>query len=597
MKFAYLFLTSFFFTFLLTPLVKSIAGRAGIVARPKEDRWHKNVIPLMGGVAIYASFIIAYFVHLGRAKPALGLLLGATSIFLLGIVDDLKGLSPQAKLIGQIICASLTVTSGVMIRMIPPIIAIPVTILWIVGITNSFNLLDNMDGLSAGVAAIASLTLFACALALKNYETAAVSLILSGAALGFLPHNFYPAKIFMGDCGAMFLGFTLSSLTIMGTWKEASHLFLVLFIPVLSLAVPIFDTIFVTVTRTIDGRSVAKGGKDHTSHRMVFLGWQEKKAVAALYMISILFGFAAYISLHVKVYVSAILVTLLSIIIFALGVFLNHTTRRKEMGLEILPPPRGVTYYKNQSELIDALIKYKRAIFEVVCDFCLICVAYISSYIIRYDGVIDHYNFGLIAKSLPILIVVNLLAFSISGVYGNIWRYIGLNELLNIVKGILLGTVVSALVLLVAFRFEGFSRMIFVLDAMILLILMSAVRIAFRLFREQIFVSLDTRGRRVLIFGAGDTGDAFLREVHKNRAFNYRPVGFVDDDPSKQRRRIQGVPVLGVRSDIPQLVEENLIDEIILAIPSADEKTKADIEAICRESGVEYRHVSGMYLR
>jgi FlaA1/EpsC-like NDP-sugar epimerase len=132
---------------------------------------------------------------------------------------------------------------------------------------------------------------------------------------------------------------------------------------------------------------------------------------------------------------------------------------------------------------------------------------------------------------------------------------------------------------------------------MVLLILMSSVRIAFRIFREQVFVSFDDGGRRVLIFGAGDAGDAFLREVRKNRSLSYRPVGFIDDDISKQGRRIQGIPVIGVRSDIPRLSVEKKIDEIILAIPSADRKTKDDIEAICRESGVEYHQISGIYLK
>lgn len=596
MKYAYLFSAAFFLTFVITPLVKFAAGRLGIVAKPKEDRWHKNVIPLMGGVAIFAAFMMTYLASLHGTKVNLGLVVGCTAIFILGVADDLWGLSPQTKLVGQIVCASLAVIFGVMIKGIPfAAVAIPLTILWIVGITNSFNLLDNMDGLSAGVAAIASATLFACSLALNEPGIASIALILTGASLGFLPHNFYPAKIFMGDCGAMFLGFTLASLTVMGTWKDASHLFMVLLVPVLVLAVPIFDTIFVAVTRTIDGRSVAKGGKDHTSHRMVFLGWQERKAVIVLYFVSILFGLAAYISLHVKIYVGAIITVLLLIVVGAFGIFLNQTTRAKRPMPE--PLSKEVSYYKNESELIEALIKYKRVIFEVLCDFVLICIAYISSYIMRYEGIIDHYNFGLIARSLPVLIVIKLLSFSISGVYGNIWRYIGLNELLNIVKGVVIGSVASVVVLVVAFRFEGFSRMIFVLDAMVLLILMSAVRIAFRLFREQIFVSLDGRERRILIFGAGDAGDAFLREIRKNRSLNYRPVGFIDDDPFKQGRRMQGIPVVGVRSDIPKLVEDMDIDEVIIAIPSADRKTKDDIEAICRESGAEYHQVSGIYLK
>lgn len=596
MAYVYLFITAFSIAFLTTPVVKAAAGRLGIVAKPKEDRWHKKVIPLMGGIAIFTAFMTTYLIFMRGGKVNMGLVVGGASIFLLGVVDDIRGLSPRTKLVGQIVCASLAVMFGVSIKVIPfAAISVPITILWMVGITNSFNLLDNMDGLSAGVTAIASLTLFACSLALHSYEIAMVSLIMAGASLGFLPHNFYPARIFMGDCGAMFLGFTLSALTIMGTWKEVSHLFLVLLVPVLALAVPIFDTLFVAVTRTIDGRSVSKGGRDHTSHRMVFLGWQERKAVTVLYAISILFGAAAYVSLHVKIYVSAVILSLLVLVVSVFAIFLNHPTVSRRSVRQ--PGDKGVSFYKNESELIEALVKYKRVIFEVICDFVLICLAYMSSYIMRYEGIIDHYNFGLIAKSLPIIIVIKLLAFSVSGVYGNIWRYIGLNELINIVKGITLGSIASVVVLVVAFRFEGFSRMIFVLDAMVLLILMSAVRIAFRIFREQLFVSFEGQGRRVLIFGAGDAGDAFLREIRKNKSLNYRPVGFIDDDPSKQGRRMQGVPVIGVRSDIPRLVEAKNIDEIILAIPSADRKTKDDIEAICRESGAEYHQISGIYLK
>lgn len=596
MKYLILFSVAFCISFFLTPVVKIIANRFGIVARPKEDRWHKDVIPLLGGVSIYAAFLIPYIVFVRKAGDPIGLIIGVTAIFILGLIDDIRGLTPQAKIVGQIICASLAIIFGVVINIIPfAALAIPLTILWIVGISNSFNLLDNMDGLSCGVAAIASLVLFLCSLLLQNYEVALVSLILSGATLGFLPHNIYPAKIFMGDCGAMFLGFTLASLAIAGTWKQASNLFIVLLMPILALAVPIFDTAFVAITRRMDGRAVAKGGKDHTSHRLVFLGLPEKKAVLTLYAISIIFGLAALASLYLKIYVSAIIITLLLISFFAFGMFLGQSLPLKKETSKVIN--EVAPYYKNESDLIDAIIKYKRAIFEIVCDFCLICIAYISSYVIRYEGMIDHFNFGLIARSLPFIIVIKLAAFYVCGVYGNIWRYIGLSELLNIAKGIALGSIISALAVLVIFRFEGFSRMIFILDAMILLILMSAVRIAFRLFREHIFVSFETRGRGILIMGAGDAGDAFLREVRKNRGLSYRPVGFIDDDLSKLGRRIQGIPVLGTRSDIPNLVKEKAISEVIIAIPSADDKTIEDIMTICREAGVEYHQINGVYLR
>lgn len=594
MKYLTPFLIAFSSSIVLTPLIKIITARLGIVARPKEDRWHKKVVPLLGGVSIYVSFLIPYILFLRKDDVAPGLIVGMTSIFVLGLIDDLRGLSPQNKIVGQIICASLAIIFGIIAKIIPiPAMAIPLTILWIVGITNSFNLLDNMDGLSCGVATIASTTLFACSVLLKNYEVAFASSILVGATLGFLPYNFYPAKIFMGDCGAMLIGFILASLTIEGTWKQASHLFMVMLIPVLALAVPIFDTVFVTVTRKISGKSVSVGGRDHTSHRLVFLGLPEKKAVIILYVISVIFGLAALSSLFLKIYVSAIIIALLLISFFAFGIFLSQAAPFKREPLRI--KDKEVPYYKDEVALIDALVKYKRAIFEILCDLCLICIAYISSYIIRYEGIIDSYNFGLIAKSLPIIIVVRLIAFFVSGVYGNIWRYIGLSDLLNIAKGILLGSVACLLILLAAFRFKGFSRTIFVLDAMILLILMSGIRIAFRLFREHLFVSFETKGKRILIVGAGDAGDSFLREIRKNRALNYRPIGFIDDDSEKLGRRIQGIRVLGTRSDIPNLVKDKAIEEVIITIPSADRKTIEDITAICKESGAEYCEISGIY--
>ncbi|MFH0772261.1 MAG: hypothetical protein V1933_06545 [Candidatus Omnitrophota bacterium] len=595
MNYIYAFLFSFCASFLLTPAAKIIASRMGIVARPKDDRWHKNTIPLLGGAPIFLSFIAAYFLFLGNKGNFTGLVVGASAIFILGFVDDLRGLTPQAKIIGQIVCAALVVLLSIITKTIPfAVWAIPLAILWMVGIANSFNLLDNMDGLSCGIAVIASFTLFVCSFFLKNYQVALMAIIVGGAALGFLPHNFFPAKIFMGDCGAMFLGFVLAALAIEGTLKQASHLFIVLLTPLLALAVPIFDTAFVAITRKIDGRSVVQGGKDHASHRLVFLGLPEKKAVLTLYAISVLFGIAALTSLYLKIYVSVIIISLLVIFFLAFGVFLGHSLTFKKKKPEL--DEADVPYYKDESELIDAIVKHKRVIFEIICDFFLICLAYASSYVIRYEGFIDHFNFGLIAKSLPIIIVIKLAIFYFSGVYGNIWRYIGLVDLLNITKAVVIGSVVSVLFILTIFRFEGFSRMIFVLDAMALLILMSGVRVAFRLFREHIFVSLNTKERNILIMGAGDAGDSFLREIRKNKSLNYRPVGFIDDDREKLGRRIQGIKVLGNRSDIPNLVKEMAISEIIISIPSASQKTVEDIKAICREAGVNYRQLSGIYV-
>lgn len=594
MRYLSFFFAPFLLSFIFTPVVRVAAARFGIVARPKEDRWHKKVIPLLGGAAIFASFLASYLFLLPRDLISAGFVIGVSSIFILGLIDDVKRLSPQNKLLGQIICASLAVVFGINIKLIPfPVIAVPLTILWLVTIANSFNLLDNMDGLSCGVGLIASMTLFVCSLLLKNDAVAFASLILVGAAAGFLPYNFYPARIFMGDCGAMFIGFCLACLAVQGTWKQASNLFMVLFMPVLALAVPIFDTAFVTITRKMDGVSIVRGGKDHTSHRLVFLGLNERRAVVILYVISAIFGLAALASLYLKVYASALIIAVLLIVFFAFGIFLGNSAPFGRMPSR--RPNEDISYYKDETALVEAVVRYKRVIFEILCDLCLICIAYLASYVLRYEGVIDNYNFSLIARSLPIIIVIKLSAFFVMGVYGSIWRYIGLSGIMDIVKGVVAGSSVSVVVLLILFRFQGFSRMIFVLDAMILFILMAAVRVAFRLFREHFFVSFDKKGRRVLIAGAGDTGDAFLREIRKNKTLNYRPVGFIDDDLKKVGRKIQGVKVMGTRTAIPCIVKDKQIDEIIIAMPSADRKTIDNIAAICKESAVEYREISGIY--
>lgn len=277
----------------LTPVTRRIAIKRGQISYPRADRWHRQPTAILGGIAIYAAAMSVFF-FLPFKKNTFGLMAGGTFLFAVGLLDDLMRLAPYLKLFTQVVAGCIAVFFGIVLGV--PIeggLAIPLTLLWIIAITNSFNLLDNIDGLAAGIAAISALMLFFSSRAFVNNPLGPYALIVAGACLGFLPYNFNPARIFMGDCGSMFLGFCLAVISVVGTGRHASNLLLTLALPVLIMTVPIFDTAFVMALRMLQGRKIFEGGSDHTSHHLVTLGLSQRKTVALLYAVSIAFGLIA----------------------------------------------------------------------------------------------------------------------------------------------------------------------------------------------------------------------------------------------------------------------------------------------------------------
>jgi UDP-GlcNAc:undecaprenyl-phosphate GlcNAc-1-phosphate transferase len=278
---------AFLISLILTPSLIMMAHRIGIVSHPRTDRWHQSPVALLGGVAIFSGFITAALLITPVDTQILSLLLGTALIFMLGMLDDLWSLSPQQKLIGQILASFIPVFNNI-IFILPcnTLFSTLVTMLWIIGITNAFNLLDNMDGLAAGIAVIS--TGFMVGYGIQNHlpAIAMVAVCLGGAVLGFLPYNFNPARIFMGDSGSFVLGYVLATVTALGhsqlgveaAWVWVAHIAL--------LGLPIFDTCFVAVMRILHNRKIWQGGRDHTSHRLVALGLGEQSAVLVLYGIS-----------------------------------------------------------------------------------------------------------------------------------------------------------------------------------------------------------------------------------------------------------------------------------------------------------------------
>ena len=294
-------------TFALTPVAMRAAWRLGVVDRPGGRRIHDRPIPLLGGVAILAGIVVAVLPNLDVDRRYASILIGAGLICLLGVVDDRFGIPPLPKLLGQIACAAIPVATGmtidsITIPLIEPstvsfgVLAYPLTIIFIVAVANVVNLADGMDGLAAGVCGISALTFAILALSLGRISAGVMAAAVAGACLGFLPWNFNPAKVFMGDSGALVLGFLLACVSIQGVMKTAAALSLVF--PLVVLLVPILDTSFVILKRLKSGQSIASADKNHFHHRLLRVGYTQRQAVGLLYAWSgVLAAFALAIRL------------------------------------------------------------------------------------------------------------------------------------------------------------------------------------------------------------------------------------------------------------------------------------------------------------
>ena len=375
------FLMSMASSLALTPVCRIAAHRFGFVATPQQDRWHKRPTALFGGVAIVAT-VVMFGLIIGPAGGIWQLLLCGAAIAAFGFVDDWLSLKASTKLIAQIAVASLLLFFGYRLQWTTSMIGdAMLTLFWIVGITNAFNLLDNMDGLCAGTVLIAGAFLL---LVFVNGGAAAAPpaiylAVLLGATAGFLVYNFHPASIFMGDTGSLFLGLNVAALTLVASpdTMGRSGLLTVVAAPVLPLLIPIADTTLVTALRLLSGRAPSQGGPDHMSHRLVAVGLSERRAVATLWALAAAGGLVS-VQLHLSGGggLIAALTFVLAIIIFA--VYLARIRVYSEGDLKALEGKAFTPLVAN--------FMYKRRVAEVLLDLCLIPLAYYTAYRLRFEG-------------------------------------------------------------------------------------------------------------------------------------------------------------------------------------------------------------------
>ena len=577
-------LISFALAVVSTYVVREAAHKFGFVAKPKTDRWHKRPTAMLGGVAIFLATVLVYLFFVPRTSESLVILAGSTVLFLVGLIDDILQVKPYQKLIGQLIGVAIVIGCGLVLPWTnSDIVNIAITCFWLVGITNAINLLDNMDGLSAGIAAIA-----AAALAVgfnasgQNNELIFLAAFI-GALVGFLVFNFNPASIFMGDCGSMFVGFLLASSVLMtDVGGRSRSIVSILAVPALILFVPIFDTTFVTVLRKLWGRKASQGGRDHTSHRLVALGLSERNAVLLLYGLAIIAGAISIFVRELASTQSIALILIFTLLLTFIGVYLAKVKVYEEQQEELaLQNHAAFGFLLNLS--------HKRRIFEVGLDAILIGLTYYASYILIFGAFENSTAWSLFVKSLPILIVLKLFAFLAGGVYRGIWRYTSIRDLLTFLKAVVLGSVFSVLALLLLYRFEFFSRAVFIVDAVLLLFALSGSRMAFRFFRQLLPTLTSGDERKVLIYGAGDGGEMVLRELENNPDWCYKPVGFLDDDPLKTGKVIHGLKVHGGNGSLKEICRENEVQEVLLSFRKVSPERLQEIKTVCRETEISLK--------
>jgi UDP-GlcNAc:undecaprenyl-phosphate GlcNAc-1-phosphate transferase len=566
----------------LTPLVGAIARRRGAVAKPTADRWHTRPTAMFGGVAIAIAVIGTQLLLLPLTRESRVVMAASVALFLVGLADDLLHIKPYQKLIGQLLGAAGVVSFGLVLPWTASFpLNVLITMFWLVGITNAVNMLDNMDGLAAGVSAIAASFLGLNFIANHQWPEALMLAAFAGALLGFLIYNHQPASIFMGDCGSMFAGFLLASSALMsgpGGGRSRSVV-AVLAVPVLVFVVPIFDTTFVTLMRKLAGRAASQGGRDHTSHRLVALGLSERRAVWMLYTFAVAAGSLAMLVRHAALDVSIGAIASFTLILTFLGVSLAHVRVYDED--DSSARPRALFAF-----LID--FSYKRRIFEVALDVLLIVLSYYFAHVLVFGPASDSAGWHLFLATLPIAIALKLAALLISGIYRGLWRYAGLSDVFTYARGVVLGSAATIVYVAVIARREGVTLSVFIIDAMLLLLAVTSSRIAFRALRRLFPATRNPAERRVVIYGATDAGELLLRQLHLNTALRRIPVAFVDADPRKAGRFVHGLPI-GNAADpesIAAFCREHDAAELLIATPGIPATTLREIVEACSSAGV-----------
>jgi UDP-GlcNAc:undecaprenyl-phosphate GlcNAc-1-phosphate transferase len=546
-------LVSFALTAALVAFMIRLCRKRHWLAKPRSDRWHKGTPAFFGGVPIWCGFMLAAVALLPFSYHLLWKVIAIAAIlFFLGVLDDIFHFRAGPKLVVQILAASLVLNCGLFYPLRDSIVInAALSIFWIIGITNAFNLLDNMDGLSAGVALISAAYLCSFFFVRAPEGSALLVAILAGAIGGFLAFNFYPAKIFMGDGGSLFIGFLLATVSLLGITHVSGVPGLVL-APITVLAVPLLDTFAVSITRRLRGQPVSVGGTDHSSHRLVRLGLHERDAVLLLYGLTAVSGAAAVV-LRRFLYPQAI--GLIAFWYLFLGVFGIHLFR-----IELSGHAPGA--HPSKSRFLSRFLSRDALVF--LLDPIVLSISYYLAYFFRFGASVLPGDAALFLRSWPLVLGIKFLSLYSSRVYNHSWWRGSISDAYSLGRAAVIGEILSVVALLVWYRFAGFSRFVFVLDFFVSWWLLFALRKSASFFRDSLARLRHPSESQSVVFvlGTSEHAETTLRYL---RGKDLRCAGLIDmNGGADLGRRVWGIQVVGHWSDLRALAAEYGVSKIIL---------------------------------
>ncbi len=577
---------AFAVTFALVPAVRKIAFATGFMHRPRADRWASGPRPkaLFGGIAILAGFWIALIAS-AHDLSLWGwkiLLAGNLAFALIGFLDDLFEFRPATKVLFQFIASLVPIAFGLRIPGLHPVASQLIAIGWILIVVNAVNLLDNMDGLAGGIAAIAGFFLILHGLQNQNAPLVLAAAALCGSCVAFLRYNFPPSSIFMGDTGSHFLGYTLAALTLLDAAQPKTTLLTAIVGPALILMVPIFDTALVALNRFATGRSVTAGAADHSSHRLVSLGLTERQTALLFYALSLGSGIASLLIPRASLALLIVSAVPILLGVYYFGSFLSRVPIYARSPREIEEAR------EKRMAIFNAFIPHKWSLLDLLADFALVLVAHIGAYLLRFEGRIEGENLLNITRSLPIVLAARLVSFQIFGLYRRVTGHFSIPDVLAAAKAILSSSLVTVTVLVIAFKFEGFSRAVVVIDAALAfgMVVAGHASVAFlsEMFRGR------ARGTvRTVIIGAGDLGSAAARLLRRDPSSHRTIVAYLDDDPRKIGRFLHGVTVDGPIDRLEEIIRLNNVDEVVIASSRLLDDRQREIRSLCEGLGLSVR--------
>ena len=562
-------------------VVRRFAASSGAVVPPRPDRWHTSPTPTMGGLAIAAATMAGFAVALvrpgllGASTAWYPVPLAAVGMFIVGVLDDRLQLSPLAKLVTSLAIGAFLVSAlaGVGPGGALPSLFTLVATVWFAGICHATNLLDNMDGLAAGIGLIAAV--FLAALLADALGPALVVLLtaLSGALLGFLYWNRSRARLFMGDSGSLFIGGVLGAASLVPVYNAPLAFINPAVIVMLILIVPLFDTGFVLVLRRLAGRKATKGGTDHVSHRLVSLGFSDRSAVRILYLLGLAGGGTAWLLLRGRGIEPMLpLVAVFGVLLTLVGIYLARVPAYDAGDFVALQKSSFAPFLQD--------LAFRWHVAEVMLDMVLIAVCYYLAFRLRFEGEDLDQFLPTFTASLPVVLGCKLAALYGSGLYQRSWSTFGLRDLAVALRGVWMGSLFAVLSAAYVYRFEGFSRAVFVLDALLLSVAIISTRASFRSM-NLVAAARSKRSLRVVVYGAGAFGQTLVREMRANSLWNMNPVAFIDDDPTKGHRWLMGVQVRGTVEDLEGTIRRCAADEVILSSPAIAGDIEQRIRDVC----------------